>query len=145
MITWRTNYYNQKHQQQQRLVIPSIKEINDKLNDLENRSHRNNLRINGIIEGKNKSWSQSEKKLQEVVKNQLQIEWDIEIESAHCSGKTVIDGSPNKRRIIIAKLLNFMESFIRVQNTKVMNRTYIYKLGFFWKYYGETQKSLSKS
>ena len=113
------NYYNQKHQQQQQPVIPGIKEINDKLNDLENRSHRNNLRIDGIIEGKNESWSQSEKKLQEVVKNQLQIEWDIEIECAHCSGKTVIDETPNKRRTIIAKFLNFMESLSECKTRKL--------------------------
>ena len=42
---------NQKHQQQQKQpVIPDLKEIKDKLNDLENRSRRNNLRIDGINE-----------------------------------------------------------------------------------------------
>ena len=53
----------QKDQQQQQPVIPDLKEIKDKLNDLENRSRRNNLRIDGIIELENESWSQSEKKL----------------------------------------------------------------------------------
>ena len=53
----------QKGQQQQQPVIPDLKEIKDKLNDLENRSRRNNLRIDGIIELENESWSQSEKKL----------------------------------------------------------------------------------
>ena len=52
---------NQKYQQQP--VIPIIKEIKDKLNDLENRSCRDNLRINGIIEEQNGLWSHSEKKL----------------------------------------------------------------------------------
>ena len=42
---------NQKHQQQQKQpVIPHIEELKDKLNDLENRSRRNNLRIDGINE-----------------------------------------------------------------------------------------------
>ena len=53
----------QKGQQQQQPVIPDLKEIKDKLSDLENRSRRNNLRIDGIIELENESWSQSEKKL----------------------------------------------------------------------------------
>ena len=38
--------------------MPDLKETKDKLNDLENRSRRNNLRIDGIIEGENESWSQ---------------------------------------------------------------------------------------
>ena len=115
---------NQKHQQrQQQPVIPNLKEIKDKLNDFENRSRRNNLRIDGIIEKENESRSQSENKLQERIKDQPQFEWDIEIERAHRSGKTMIDGASNKRRTIIAKSLNF----IRVQGTKVMGQRYIYK------------------
>ena len=101
---------NQKHQQQQKQpVIPDLKEIKDKLNDLENRSRRNNLRIDGIIEEENESLSQSEKKLQEIIQDQLQFKQDIEIERAHPSGKTMIDGVANKRRTIIAKFLNFKD------------------------------------
>ena len=59
---------NQKYKQQQS-VMPDLKEIKDKLNDLENRSRKNNLRINSIIEEQNESCSQSKKKLQEVVKD----------------------------------------------------------------------------
>ena len=101
---------DQKHQQQQKQpVIPDLKEIKDKLNDLENRSRRNNLRIDGIIEEENESWSQSEEKLQEIIKDQLQFERDTEIERAHRSGKTMIDGAANKRRTIMAKFLNFKD------------------------------------
>ena len=101
---------NQKHQQQQKQpVIPDLKEIKGKLNDLENRSRRNNPRIDGIIEYENESRPQSEKKLQKIIKDQLQFEWDIEIERAHRSGKTMTDGDANKRRAIIAKFLNFKD------------------------------------
>ena len=100
---------NQKQQQQKQLVIPNLKEIKDKLNDLENRSRRNNLTIDGIIEEENESWSQSEKKLQEIIKDPLQFKWDIEIERAPRSGKTMIDGVANKRRTIIAKFLTFKD------------------------------------
>ena len=96
---------NQKQQQKQ-LVIPNLKEIRD---DLENRSRRNNLTIDGIIEEENESWSQSEKKLQEIIKDPLQFKWDIEIERAPRSGKTMIDGVANKRRTIIAKFLTFKD------------------------------------
>ena len=102
---------NQKHQpQQQQPVISDLKEIKDKLNNLENRSRRNNLRIGGIIEEENESWSQSEKKLQEIIKDQLHFERDIEIERAHRSGKTMIERSRNKGITIIAKIINFKEN-----------------------------------
>ena len=104
------NKKQQNHQQQQKQpVIQDLKEIKDKLNDLENCSHRNNLRIDRIIEEENESLSQSEKKLQEIIQDQLQFEQDIEIERAHPSGKTMIDGVANKRRTIIAKFLNFKD------------------------------------
>ena len=104
------NKKQQNHQQQQKQpVIQDLKEIKDKLNDLENCSHRNNLRIDWIIEEENESLSQSEKKLQEIIQDQLQFEQDIEIERAHPSGKTMIDGVANKRRTIIAKFLNFKD------------------------------------
>ena len=44
------------------------------MNDSENRIPRNNVRIVGIIEAENESWSKSGKKLQEIIKNQLQFE-----------------------------------------------------------------------
>ena len=85
---------NQKHHQQQQKqpVIQDLKEIKDKLNDLENCSRRNNLRIDPIIEEENESWSQTEKKLQEIIKDQLQFERGTKIERAHRSEKTMIDG-----------------------------------------------------
>ena len=104
------NKKQQNHQQQQKQpVIQDLKEIKDKLNDLENCSRRNNLRIDPIIEEENESLSQSEKKLQEIIQDQLQFKQDIEIERAHPSGKTMIDGVANKRRTIIAKFLNFKD------------------------------------
>ena len=61
----------QEHQpqQQQQKVVRDLKEIKDKLTDLENRSRRNNLRINRIIEEENESWSQIKKELQEIIKD----------------------------------------------------------------------------
>ena len=42
-------------------------------------------------------------------KDQLQFERDIEIKQAHRSWKTMLDGSLNKRRTIIAKFLIFKD------------------------------------
>ena len=49
---------------------------------------------------------QSEKKFQEIIKDQLQFERYIETERAHPSGKTMLDQVANKRKTIIAKFLN---------------------------------------
>ena len=46
---------NQRHHQQQQAAIPDSREIEHKLNDLENRRRRNNLSIDGIIEEENES------------------------------------------------------------------------------------------
>ena len=62
---------NKKHHQQQQPVIPYSKETKDKLNDLENGSRSNNLRIDGTIKEENKLGSKSEKK---IIKDQLQFE-----------------------------------------------------------------------
>ena len=112
---------NQKHhQQQQHPVIPGLKGIKVKLNDLEKRSRRNNIRIDGIIDEENESWSQSEKKLQEITKDQLKLKRNIEIERAHRSEKTMIDGSPNQRRTIIAKFLSFKDKQEVLSEYKVL-------------------------
>lgn len=60
-----------RHQQQQQPLIPYSKETKDKLNDLENSSRSNNLRIDGTIKEENKIGSKSEKK---IIKDQLQFE-----------------------------------------------------------------------
>ena len=57
------------------------------------------------MEEENESWSQSQRKLQEIVKDQLQFELNIEIQCGHRSGKTMIHGAPNKRRTIIGKFV----------------------------------------
>ena len=49
---------------------------------------------------------QSEKKFQEIIKDQLQFERYIETECAHRSEITMLDQVANKRRTIIAKFLN---------------------------------------
>ena len=59
--------------------------------------------------GGNESRAQSEKKLQEIIKDQLQFECYNEIERVHRCEKTMIDWTTNKRRTIIAEFLNFKD------------------------------------
>ncbi|XP_047142886.1 uncharacterized protein LOC124817125 [Hydra vulgaris] len=54
--------------------------------ELEDRSRRNNLRINGIDESVNETWEQSEKKVQELLKSKLGFEINFSFERAHRVG-----------------------------------------------------------
>ena len=49
-------------------------EIENKLVDLEDRSRRNNLRINGIKEGKNKTWKECEKRVNCFLEEKLDMD-----------------------------------------------------------------------
>ena len=51
--------------------------------DIENRSRRNNLRIDGISEKKNKTWDDCEPEVQSLIKEKLRIAENIAIERAH--------------------------------------------------------------
>ena len=60
------------------LLNPNL--VSDKLIELENRSQRNNLRIDGITEQSNKTWEEGKQKIMEVIKDKLDIENFIDIE-----------------------------------------------------------------
>ena len=76
--------------------------VYNKLVDLEDRSRRCNLRIDGVTEKKGETWEQCEEEIQNVFKEKLGLE-NINIERAHRSkGKT----SSNKPRTIVCKLLS---------------------------------------
>ena len=44
-------------------------EVSEKSIEIEDRSRRNNLRIEGLIEDKNETWNDCEKKVQEVLRD----------------------------------------------------------------------------
>ena len=84
-------------------------DIKDKLSELEDRSRRNNLRVNGLEEDDNESWDESEKKVRELFEEELKVK-NISIERAHRSGrKRRDDGTTNRRRPIVIKFLNYKE------------------------------------
>ena len=58
-------------------------DVSSKLIELEDRSRRNNLRIDGIEEIPNETWEDCEIKIQELIKNKLKINEHIEIDRCH--------------------------------------------------------------
>ena len=54
-----------------------------KLVDLEDRSRRNKLRIDGIKQHKCETWEQCGQKVKALFKDQLRVEEEIEIDRAH--------------------------------------------------------------
>ncbi|XP_065679761.1 uncharacterized protein LOC136094098 [Hydra vulgaris] len=72
--------------------------------EIEDRSRRNNLRINGIKESEHETWEESELKVLKLFEETLETK-DVKIERAH---RTVPRGE-NKNRTIILKLLNYKD------------------------------------
>ena len=60
----------------------------EKLIELEERSRRNNLRINGVEQIPNKTWEICEKKVQDIVENELGITTEIKFDRCHHTGKS---------------------------------------------------------
>nr|XP_047141507.1 uncharacterized protein LOC124816378 [Hydra vulgaris] len=69
----------------------AIKNISEKLVDLENRSRRNNLRIEGVNELPGETWNDCEKIVKDIFSKKLKIPNEIIIERAHRSGPKKVD------------------------------------------------------
>ena len=65
--------------------------INKKLIKLEDRSKRNNIHIDGIVETPNKTWEEREIKVPEMFKMKMGIEENIAIDHCHRITPKVID------------------------------------------------------
>ena len=61
-------------------------EVSAKLVELEDRSRRNNLRIDGIKEEPNETWEACEKKIQDIIADKMGIESDVKIDRCHRIG-----------------------------------------------------------
>ena len=59
--------------------------LREKLRDIEDRSRRDTLRIDGLQEVENETWEQTEKILKSMIQEKLEIE-DVNIERAHRVG-----------------------------------------------------------
>ena len=88
----------------------------DKMEYLENQSHRNNIRIDGITEEGNETWLETETGAKQVLKEKLNLECEPEIERAHRVGPkprtrvpNVADGSTAKTRTIVCRLRDWKQ------------------------------------
>ena len=84
--------------------------VTNKLIDLEDRSRRNNLRIDGISESRNETWEECEEEIQKVFNEKLGVK-NVQIERAHHSKRSKSSNNSEKPRTIICKLLNYKQKY----------------------------------
>ena len=94
----------QKHKEDINELWKDNYHLCERLRDLEDRSRRDNLRIDGIAEMENETWEQTEEILQNLFEEKLQLE-TISVERAHRVGNKV----KNKKRTIVVKLASFKD------------------------------------
>ena len=95
--------------------------VSSKLIKLEDRSRRN-LRIDGIAEDQNESWHEYEEKVLEVIKEKLEIQDPIKIDTCHRMGKH----KRNRPRTIIFKLNKFKDKQKILRNARNLKDTGIF-------------------
>ena len=91
--------------------------IEDKLIDLEDRSRRNNLRVDGIKERPNETWEDCESELHTLFKESLGIEEEVVIERAHRI-KTDRNKKGNIPRTIVCRILNYKDKVKILRNAE---------------------------
>ena len=89
-----------------------------KIVELEDRSRRNNLRIDGITEKENETWDECEQEVQSLIKDKLGIAENIVIERAHRIKKKGNSENPGKPRTIVCRFLNYKDKTNILKNAK---------------------------
>nr|XP_047142090.1 uncharacterized protein LOC124816551 [Hydra vulgaris] len=92
-----------------------------KIRQIEDRSRRNNLRIDSIKENENKTWSESEIKVIKLFEESLGVE-NVRIKRAHRSGRR----DAKTPRTIIIKLLDYKDKVEILKNSSKLKRKNIY-------------------
>lgn len=103
-LTFQSDIMDQKFGQIKNDQEETIKELKEKQRQMEDRSRRNNLRIDGISEHKNETWKDCEDKVLNLFEHKLGVK-DAIIERAHRSGVQ----KQKKPRTIVLKLLNYKD------------------------------------
>ena len=89
-----------------------------KIVDLDNRSRRNNLRIDGISEKENETWDETEQEVQTLIKDKLGIAETIVIERAPRIKKKGNSENPGKARTTVCRFRNYMDETNILKNAK---------------------------
>ena len=83
--------------------------VENKPVELEDRSSRCNLRIDGVKETSNETWEKREEHLETLFKDKLGIEENIIIERAHSTKSSIREGRRSKPRTIFCKFHNYKD------------------------------------
>ena len=95
-------------------------EIENKLVDLENRSRMNNLRINGIKEGKNENWEECEERVNCFLEERLGVDTSkIWIERTHGIGEK----KRGQERKIVVQFNSYKNKLDLLRNCKKLKGT----------------------
>ena len=100
--------------------------IQHKLVELEDRSRRNNLRIDGIEEEEGETWKISEAKATKVFKEKLGIDKNIMIKRAHRTKRNYKDKDKKRPRTIVLRLANFKDKSIILKNVNKLKGSDVY-------------------
>ena len=100
-----------------------IGQFREKLREMEDRSRRNNIRVEGLKESEGENWEQTKEKLRNIIINRLGIKTNVIIERAHRGRAKQNDDNP---RPIIAKLLNYEHKEIIMTNARKLKGTGIF-------------------
>ena len=89
-------------------IKSNIEHLEDKIDDLENRSRRNNLCFEGIQQSTNETWQDTENKVKYLISSHMpEVGGDIVIERAHRVGRR--SSAESKPRKIVARFLNYKD------------------------------------
>ena len=93
------------------------------MRDLEDRSRRDNLRVDGLKEIDNETWEKTEEILQQMIRDVLELE-GINIERAHRVGNK--SNEKNAPRTIVAKFSSYKDKLAILSVAKKKRKGYIY-------------------
>ncbi|XP_065678985.1 uncharacterized protein LOC136093711 [Hydra vulgaris] len=93
--------------------------IKSKLRDMEDRSRRNNLRVDGLKENEGETWIDSELKVSKVFEEHLGLT-NIRIERAYRTGQRDL----SKPRTIVLKLLDYKDKVEILKKTSQLNKIF---------------------
>ena len=100
--------------------------IHHKLVEVEDRSRRNNLRIDSIEEEEGETWEISKAKATKVFKENLGIDKDIIIEQAHRTKRNYKDKDKKRPRTVLLRLANFKDKSIILKNVNQLKGSDVY-------------------
>ena len=102
-----------------------VKQYSEKLVELEDRSRRSNLRIDGLMENEKETWEMTEIKVKHLFRNELGITEEGEVDRAHLVGRK----EEEKVRTIVLRCHKYkMKEEIKRARIKLKN---IYQRWFF--------------